>query len=949
MRKFFVTALAAAQALFGACANIGGGRWRCASTGNPVADGQALFDLLNTKPFACGDTILLDAGAEYHGFSYGNGIGESFRLKPQTGCNGKYTTIMSTRAAELAEGRRVSPADLPKMAVLRTRSTSSVFQLFGAANNWRLVGLAMGTSEDNRVNNWVAPSIAVYPSALNVESRDIIIERCYVFQREQELYGDPDVSNKEGLAWLRTGDGGITGLTVSNLAIRDSYIKLVGYTRTGGPWTVSAASETSPAVITSTGISAALGLTGDSACPNACNESCFGSSNGCTRVVFHGATGAWEDLNGPKYVQYVSPDQVRVFRPDRVNGFNGGAPPYDGAGKGLLTGQVGVSKATIANSYAIHGTWGSNWEIKNNHLEAWAMTIFYGGADTPSEDAATVEPGSTQTALVLSHTRGLAVGDLITIDVPGAGPSSYCTSSAKGCWAGGLRTGTVTALNGNVATVIPWGPDGIDMAPVIGATARWRGKLIRDTQVRRNSFYKNQNHLTLADAGKGPFEIKQAVNTLVDGNVFGPAINGNYFVTTRNQFGRSPYVVTRNLRLSNNLGSGPDGAILRMTIQLEDDEHSNVIGGEVWYENNLHLGARKYGIVNNLMDGSGGANSGWRHNTFTAVAGEPVRAVANLGCLPALNPYGYTKDLRVLDNLMAYGDGIVDSGNCWSTKANDVKGNLFIDTRGVGVAAITSLWPGNQAASSEGAVQFSGACAYNSWEQCELSPSSPYKGAAGDGKDPGADIAQLKDRLNGWSEAAGLLRADTLRAAMVNHPAAFQIGAQAAAIRFRVFEAAGACTLELFVNGARTTLHADTDTSAEQACNRAGNVVEGGTVTFVLGTNAALAPGTRYYYRIRDGGRVMVGEFATQAAWPASDLPISVQVTDSSADHLVVETAADPSFNAATTTPAAAFAGGRATVRLLVPAASVRYYRWVKRGATNQALARGPVWVAVNK
>ncbi|MCC7176705.1 MAG: hypothetical protein IT159_16035 [Bryobacterales bacterium] len=881
IRMGLLLAVAVPRAQSG-CESTGDREYYCRSTGDPVADGAALYEFIEKRSYPCGSTILLDAGAEYvnkgepgvPSHSYG------FPLGPQAGCNGAYTTITSTRAGDLPEGKRVLPSDKPKMAKLLTRGTFPAIQFFPKANNWRLAGLVLSNTAAASRNGYIAwvlgASHRFDPVPPGDELSQVVFDRVLVYPYEEEAYGDL-ANNTNGLAYLRTARTGFY-LMGRNVEILNSYIYgLGGYARKGTPVAVTGASSGKPAVLTAPGISASLGVSGT--CSGACDESCYGS---CARVVIAGAAGDWLTLNGPKYVKYLTADTVAVYSPRRLSGIAGGGEPYSGSGKGPLTGNVSVFGTELLGQYGFLTAWGGPYRIINNHIEAWGMNIFLGGSDTPAVDPAIVQSGSTETRLLLDHVRELKVGDLVVVDVPeGAGRSKYCGSSAKGCWnSNRTRVGKVTAIDGTAVSLAPHGPDGIDVPPRIGGRAAWRGLLIENIEIRRNTIFRNHEHL-LAQAGKGPIEVKQAYNGLVDGNIIGTAVNGNYFITSRNQGGRSPWMTTENFTFSNNLVGGPDGSSSRMLMQLEDDEHTNAAGANVTFYNNLQPNVIEIpyaGGISQIADGGGGRTGGWLHNTNTPPMGTRLRAFLHFDCQTSPFVYGVTSDWSIRDNLWGFGEGIVigrsqDGRSCWPAAKDQIKSNLFVDTRDTGVRTIRGAWPGNTVLSNYGQVKFKGVCAFESWEDCELAEDSPGKGAASDGKDLGADVAQVKDRINGWSEEAGLLVADTSVPAMVNNPEAFQLGAAEAVIRFKVFNAKdGTCSLELYTNGARTKKDPDTDSYDKQACTREGNSLDAGVVTFRAGRYSPLRPGATYHYRIQDGERVMVGEFTMPDA-PAPERP----------------------------------------------------------------------------
>ena len=77
-----------------------------------------------------GDEVVLEAGATFVG---------NFVLPPKPGET--FITVRSSRAGELAEGRRVTPADSARMARVATPNSSPALLAPPNAHHWRLVGL----------------------------------------------------------------------------------------------------------------------------------------------------------------------------------------------------------------------------------------------------------------------------------------------------------------------------------------------------------------------------------------------------------------------------------------------------------------------------------------------------------------------------------------------------------------------------------------------------------------------------------------------------------------------------------------------------------------------------------------------------------------------------------------------------------------------------------------
>jgi hypothetical protein len=438
-----------------------------------------------------------------------------------------------------------------------------------------------------------------------------------------------------------------------------------------------------------------------------------------------------------------------------------------------------------------------------------------------------------------------------------------------------------------------------------------------------------------ADAGKGAVEMKQCQDCLFDGNVMGghlddnnvirSNVGGTYFVTGRAE-GDAGLTVER-VAFSHNLGSGqlPSGAVSCMwspTMALQDDEHSMKPGSGLYYSHNLHVGCVAPENSPTHLTLQAAVQSGFLHNTFAPdmAQANTYRFLATADCnvLQPIPTYLQNRDVAIRDNILGYGDGSVlfDPPNCWPTRQADLRQNVIVDTEAVGIPAINSAWPGNYAVGSYSGF-WAGTCDYQNWLNCQLADTNPQRGAASDGGDPGADVWAIQDRIQRWSEDAGLLIADIGTLNMRSNPSAFTIGSTRAAVRFTALGSSpAACGLELFTTRNRSTPHGDTDGPGEHACSRAGNVIEDNVVTFVLGTNTPLTPGTTYFYKITDGARVMVGEFTTQPAG-AGTLQWGVQLA--AADTLAYSANAD--LSGATLLPSAT------EHRLPVAAGSVVYWR----------------------
>jgi hypothetical protein len=153
-----------------------------ASTGRtvpvpPGADLQAAIDA--ARP---GDTIVLTAGATYRGPI-------TLAAKPGDG----WLTIRSSEADGLPAGRRVGPADAPRMArIVTARGSEPAVLTSGAAHHVKLVGLELTGTPGTYVQNLVFFGSGEETSDAELPHH-LVIERCYV-------HGDPGVGGRRGLA-----------------------------------------------------------------------------------------------------------------------------------------------------------------------------------------------------------------------------------------------------------------------------------------------------------------------------------------------------------------------------------------------------------------------------------------------------------------------------------------------------------------------------------------------------------------------------------------------------------------------------------------------------------------------------------------------------------------------------------------------------------------------------
>jgi len=868
--------------IWAACSTSGTDRYHCASTGDPVADGKALFNFLNSPTFKCGSTIILDAGAEYYSYTDGSYY-YGFRLKKRPGCApGQYTEIISSRLSEIPAGKRVTWEDRLKMPKLVLRGApngggASILDISGAGvSDWALRGIVLTTSTEMASTFHANVGVMISDSNVIREAtplaalpKHILFDRVMVYPGEEEAYG-PMEDQKTIAPFFRSIHIAFT-LHGEDIVLRDSYVKGIGGYSPANPvtTTITAGTNGKPPVLKATGIAAAFGLRPNSACAAGCTLGCWNTS-GCRVAVFEGASDGWSPLNGWHYVVYDGPDTIKLSVGDSMVRVD---PRWEnstswGPFNGTATARLGIP---VDPAYTIVLSSCKDCKVINNFLEAWSMTIFTGGStwEVTDHTGTVAASGSDAGTIVLTaEPAGLSVDDLVV--VPTGAPSRNCPPG-KPCHNTQMQVCQVKAIDGPKISCSAFGPQGMTDPPTPGGTARWNGHQMENFELRRNWIQRLNSH-TLS--GKGYIELKNCVNCLIDGNIMTDSPSGNWFLTARNQGGNDPWSRGENLSFSNNIMGGPYGGNSNQTLQGQDDEQSSQLSRNVYFYNNIvpemTFGSDLSGLgAGFILQGGGGIqHGGWVHNTYIPAANaRSHNGLLPSDCFPNLN-YLLIDAVEVRDNLMGYGEGLRSGAGCgWVDQSARTRGNIFIASGKPRKGAIESAWPGNTAV-DDISTELVGPCTFANYTNCALKPTSPLRGTATDGRDPGADVEQLRDRVNGWSEEAGLLAFQTDPPTAIPDPDSWKIGSIHASAEFRLFDDMANCKVELFTDPNRAKTHADANTA--QNCGRSSSVVTGGKVQFLFGGGVALTPGATYYYRITDGSRVMVGSFATRPAGNAN-------------------------------------------------------------------------------
>lgn len=363
--------------------------------------------------------------------------------------------------------------------------------------------------------------------------------------------------------------------------------------------------------------------------------------------------------------------------------------------------------------------------ITNNFLEAWYSNIFTGGGGGSSGNVATLSPGATTTQATLSTVQNLQVGDLIAFLMPAPYTNAAGITTSWG-------VGQVTAINGNTVTFTGYGPDAIPAAPAVPGKAQWNGVALSNVTVRRNTLSKRNEWATGGfGIAKSYWEMKSGSNVVFDGNIIqGPPgaapINGAF---QRNQDGSSPWMTSTNIQFTNNLFLGL-GAVV---VSFNDPYHSTKPGGGFVFSNNLIDNASKLQFI---LAG-GGSNWTIRHNT--------VRGNTNSIMM-------YSGDGPI--NAITFRDNIVISGPYWFNGGpNDFPNktedhNVIINTSGSPPPSYTSSDFVVSSATAVGFVNVTSADGGGDYHGYALASTSPFKGRASDGTDPGVNFEALDAALS---------------------------------------------------------------------------------------------------------------------------------------------------------------------------------------------------------
>jgi hypothetical protein len=276
-----------------------------------------------------------------------------------------------------------------------------------------------------------------------------------------------------------------------------------------------------------------------------------------------------------------------------------------------------------------------------------------------------------------------------------------------------------------------------------GADSKAAALVPADIEIRNNYFFKPLSLIGTNLAVKNLLEFKAAQRVMVTGNTFqnSPAGGQNGFaivITPRNQSSKAPWSTTTDIAIVGNtlinVGSGFNIAgtdnfnpTIPPTVRILIRD--NVIG----VTGLGGAGGRAFQIV-----GANGSDYTIDHNTIINTALPPTHQASDVAMIetssPKPNNFTFTNNLATRTSYGIFGSGVGQG-----TAALNAGFSNWVFSKNVLVSASAGAYPpGNYFPGEVGQVRFTN---FNN-AKFALAADSPYKSAATDGKDIGADISR---------------------------------------------------------------------------------------------------------------------------------------------------------------------------------------------------------------
>ncbi len=428
----------------------------------------------------------------------------------------------------------------------------------------------------------------------------------------------------------------------------------------------------------------------------------------------------------------------------------------------VINSYVSDCKAVGQDSQAIFGSNGpGNYIIENNYLEGAAENFMLGGADPTIRNLVTTNVVFRRNLL----RKPLAWRDPI-IATPVGVSATVATGNGSlpaGAYyykvvarrAAGQTNKATSAPSVEVSATVPYGSTGgitISWTPVAGAD----DYLVYGRSAGSENVYWKTTTPYFADSGaagtsgtpgtkgtkwavKNIFELKNAQDVLVEGNVFENlwvADQPGYPIvfTPRNQYGNTPWVVVQRVLFSHNIVRHTAGGVNILGIDnLAPSQRTNNIS-----------------VIDNVFDDLTASAWGSGSRPFQLGAGPDAitidhntiittdATIVSLYGGSATSPTPIT-NVRITNNMSAHNSYGINGSN-YQPGMSSITAYLpeSIVLGNVLAGGSASKYPAGNYFPTESAWQ-SGFADYAACDY-HLGPASPLKGAATDGSDPGANI-----------------------------------------------------------------------------------------------------------------------------------------------------------------------------------------------------------------
>jgi hypothetical protein len=384
-----------------------------------------------------------------------------------------------------------------------------------------------------------------------------------------------------------------------------------------------------------------------------------------------------------------------------------------------------VTPATAANFAKLVGGYDVTLTVESgaSHYRIMGLEITTATSVTKAKRQIHMSPGSSHIIVDRSYVHGHPTLDFTRCIMMHATYAAVVDSWVSDCHANGFDSQAIAAWNTNgPLKIVNNHLAGAGENVMFGGAMPAEGVIPSDIEIRGNHFYKDPAWKGVWTV-KNLFEIKSAQRVLLEGNVFenhwkhaqdGMAFN----IKVSDQDGRCTWCVSQDITFRSNIVRNVDGGMKISNSQ------------RVLIRNNLFEKLRAFGSNGRLFQIQGGAsgvrienNTGF--GTYSIItAGETV--------LP-----GFVMTNNIVTR-GAYGiKGSYSEGT--ETLTNQMPGHIFLGN--VLISASSSRYPGqNFFPASMTDVGF----VSPSTGDYRLQSSSPYKGKGTDGRDPGANIAELQ-------------------------------------------------------------------------------------------------------------------------------------------------------------------------------------------------------------